>query len=94
MAENKKLLGIKELSQQYGLSVSTIRRLKDAGKIPFFQPAGKCGRLLFPADAIERAAQSLGSQTIATSDADRPTRLSGRAPKWMQSPPPPPPNES
>ena len=93
MAENKKLLGIKELSQRYGLSISTIRRLKDAGKIPFLQPAGKCGRLLFPADAIEQAARASEPPGAPIADAERPTRLSGRQPKWTQSPPKQPSNE-
>lgn len=85
MAENKKLLGIKELSQKIGLSVSTIHRLKNAGKIPFFQPAGKRGRLLFPADAIEQAAASLPPLEEGQAPAaDSSKRLSGRMPNWMQ----------
>lgn len=87
MAEDKKLLGIEELSQRTGLSASTIHRLKNAGRIPFFQPAGKGGRLLFPADAIEQAAQASEPRTAAIAIGDRPTRLSGRPPKWTQSPP-------
>src|SRR5687768_6450886 len=46
---------IHELSRHSRLSVSTLHRLKKAGRLTYFQPAGKGGRLLFPADAIERA---------------------------------------
>jgi excisionase family DNA binding protein len=85
--EQRNYLSAEELSALTGLSLSTIRRLKDAGKIPFFQPAGKCGRLLFPADAMEQAAQAPKPQGAPIADAERPTRLSGRQPKWTQSPP-------
>ena len=62
--ENRCYLSITELSARSGLSVSTLHRLKKAGKIPCLQPAGKGGRLLFPADAIEQS-----SETAATTDA-------------------------
>ena len=50
----KTLCTIFELSQTSGLSTSTIRRLKDDNRIPYHQPSGKGGKLLFPPDAIER----------------------------------------
>lgn len=50
------LLTIEEFIAKSRLSVSTIHRLKRQGKIPYFQPAGKGGKLLFPPDAIECAA--------------------------------------
>ena len=51
--DNAQLVTIEELSEHSRLSIATIHRLKRAGKIPFFQPSGKGGRLLFPANAIE-----------------------------------------
>ena len=86
--QQRNYLSAEGLSAHTGLSLSTIRRLKDAGKIPFFQPAGKCGRLLFPADALEQAAQASEPPAAPIAEAERPTRLSGRQPKWTQSPPP------
>ena len=60
-----------ELSQTSGLS-STIRRLKDDNRIPYHQPSGKGGKLLFPPDAIER--------TSPASDAGGSGRISGKRP--------------
>ena len=69
---------IAELSQTSGLSISTIRRLVRDHRIPFLQPSGKGGKLLFPVDA-------LGETSTVTSL--RPTaarRLAGRQPLWME----------
>jgi hypothetical protein len=77
-----------ELAAQSRVSLSTIHRLKNAGKIPYFQPAGKRGRLLFPADAIEQSARPTSPLDDQTAAADLPKRLSGRLPKWMQPPSP------
>ena len=44
-----------ELASRTGLSPATIQRLKDADRIPYVQPAGKGGKLLFPPDALTRA---------------------------------------
>jgi excisionase family DNA binding protein len=83
-----KYLTVEELSRRSGLSTSTLHRLKKADKIPFFQPAGKGGRLLFPADAIEQAARldQPESEYQRPSAAESPKRLSGQLPKWMQPP--------
>jgi excisionase family DNA binding protein len=54
----------KELAARTGLSKSTIQRLKEAGKIPFFQPHGDGGRVLYPHDAIERACRPHQANTI------------------------------
>ena len=79
-------LTIDELSRRSGLSTSTLHRLKNAGKIPFFQPAGKRGRLLFPADAIEQSARCVSTLDDEADGTDSPKRLSGPQPKWMQPP--------
>lgn len=78
------LLTIQELSARCRLSTSTLHRLKDQGKIPFYQPAGKRGRLLFPLDAIERAAGVGNQPAPASSPADDHPRLSGPPPAWMR----------
>ena len=73
----KSFITIAELSQSSGLSQSTIRRLQRDNRIPYFQPAGKGGKLLFPPDAIER--------TSPVSDAaeTEPRRFRGKRPNWM-----------
>jgi excisionase family DNA binding protein len=73
----KTLVTIADLSATSGLSVSTIRRLAREGRIPFVQPSGKGGKLLFPPDAIERSslAACLNSHSSA--------RLAGPPPSWM-----------
>ncbi len=82
----ERLLTIEELSAKSRLSRSTIHRLKRAGKIPFFQPAGKGGRLLFPADAVEQmAAASGGAPPQSTAKPAKGDRLSGRPPRWTQA---------
>jgi hypothetical protein len=82
-----KPLTLSEFSVHSRLSPATIHRLKDAGKIPFVQPAGKGGKLLFPANALElMAAREPDPQSSAiASDGDR-KRLSGPRPKWTQAP--------
>jgi hypothetical protein len=82
--ENTQLLTIEELSRHSRLSISTIHRLKRAGKIPCYQPSGKGGRLLFPPDAIERAAAAQGNPSSAAAT-DEPARLAGPRPTWLQN---------
>ena len=83
---NMQFLTIKELSRRSRLSESTIHRLKRAGRIPFYQPGGKHGRLLFPSDAIEQTAQN-GSAvpTPASPPRSDSPRLSGCRPAWQQA---------
>jgi len=79
------LLTIEELSRHARLSPSTIHRLKNAGLIPFYQPSGKGGRLLFPADAIERTATAIAEAAgRGSNQTDRHQRLSGPRPAWMR----------
>jgi hypothetical protein len=79
----EQLLTAKELGERSRLSISTIRRLKSARRIPFIQPAGKRGRVFFSPDAIERCA---GTDPVSEPDpADlHPRHLSGPCPGWMQ----------
>ena len=79
------LLTIEELSRRSRLSIATLHRLKKAGRIAFFQPAGKGGRVLFPADAIERTGD-LRSPAAETGHDDNSGDqcLSGPRPAWMR----------
>ena len=74
----RQLLTIQELSAISRLSVTQLRRLARAGRIPFYQPGGTGGRLLFPPDAIERQ-----FSPSSASDGD-PQHLPGRRPQWKQ----------
>ena len=74
-------LTIKELSASSRYSVVHLRRLVKAERIPYFQPTGTRGRLLFPLDAIERITPAAGVDA-GKSDAARP--LSGPRPKWRR----------
>ncbi len=72
----RKYLSIQELSSASGISITQLRRLVHAGRIPVFQPGGKGGKLLFPPDAIEKSAQ-MYPEPQATS-----VPLAGRPPLW------------
>ena len=87
--KKKRYLDVDELANRSGLSPATIWRLKAAGKIPFYQPAGKGGRVTFPLDALERTGQT-ETPTIPRETADRapPEKLPGPRPQWMSSPKP------
>jgi hypothetical protein len=74
---DKTLVTIAELSATSSLSVSTIRRLVFDNRIPFLQPSGKGGKLLFPPDAIESASPA------ARNGSDASAQLAGRRPSWM-----------
>lgn len=77
-------LDIDELIVRAGLSRATIWRLKRAGKIPFFQPGGKGGRVKFPEDAIEPAGRCETPSSVPD-DAESVSseRLPGPRPQWM-----------
>jgi hypothetical protein len=85
----------RELAASTGLSETTLQRYKDGGRIPFFQPAGKGGRLLFPPDAVEAAAARARQEQQATTNeaghTDQPgpnggvpgrRKLPGPQPRW------------
>jgi len=77
----KTLCTIFELSQTSGLSTSTIRRLKDDNRIPYHQPGGKGGKLLFPPDAIERTSPASDAGDTGS------RRIAGKRPDWMNDDP-------
>lgn len=74
--ESQQLISIQELSKRSGVPIVTLRRWARAGSIPFFQPGGKNGRLLFPVDAIEASYSS-------DPTSERTTPRAGRRPTWM-----------
>jgi hypothetical protein len=87
----------KELVIRSGLSASTVQRYKDGGRIPFFQPRGKGGRLLFPPRAVEAvlgqalqdqqpgiaATPSAGPVRAVVPPFTRPKKLPGPRPLWQ-----------
>jgi len=82
--DKRSYLSVDELATCTGLSKATIWRLKRAGKIPFFQPAGKCGRVTFPVDAIECAGHAEPSRPeFDAGEASPIERLPGPQPGWM-----------
>jgi excisionase family DNA binding protein len=66
---------------RFGLSLSTIYAWKREGRISFSQPGGPCGKILIPVDAIQRLLRVPSDDPRFGSG----VRLSGPAPKWMQS---------
>ena len=80
---NRQYLNINQLSEISGFSVTQIRRLVDAQKIPYFQPGGKGGKLLFPPNALER--NGSGEEKNPANESNKP--LSGRRPKWTEKKP-------
>lgn len=70
--------------QLAGISRSTLGRWKQLGLIPYVQPAGKRGRLLFPANALEacQKLQSIPATRPLESAGSQPSKLRGRRPKW------------
>lgn len=80
-----KFLTLQELAQASRLSIATLHRLKQRGVLPYFQPSGKGGRLLFPRDAIERAAAAVDGDAASTPRLDSDRRgPAGPKPKWMK----------
>jgi hypothetical protein len=86
-ADNPQLLTLKEFSDFSKLSPATIHRLKRQGKIPFFQPSGPRGKLLFPANAVEQVANAASNDSFPASPDTAKTKahLSGPCPVWMKS---------
>jgi len=88
-----------ELVARSGLSAATVQRYKDSGRIPFYQPGGKGGRILFPLDAIETAQRDrasnppcspASSEPVGTPNAVgiNPPKLPGPRPRWQTNPQP------
>ena len=78
------LLTLREFCGVTRLSPATVHRLIKAGKLLCFQPSGKGGKLLFPANAIDLAASPASAPSALSEDRDAGSqRLSGPTPKWL-----------
>jgi excisionase family DNA binding protein len=77
---DRQLLTITELSERSRLSVTQLRRLVKAGRIPFLQPGGRGGKLLFRLDTLLAANEPPKSPH---SEPKVPPHC-GRKPDWMQ----------
>ena len=78
----------RQLAQRTGLSESTIQRLKDDHKLPFFQPGGKGARVVYPPNAVEAVAGHLSAvsspnASIDKSDHGSTTPIPGPKPRWQ-----------
>jgi len=76
-----------ELCALTGLSPATIERYKSKGRIPYVQPWGEHGRVLYPADALaalrhEPARHIRPSETINPLGGPKRGRP-GPAPRWL-----------
>jgi hypothetical protein len=94
---NRDCLSPKEFARRNGISVSTVRRYKDAGRIAFDQPGGYRCRVLIPINALPHHGheaeladgESLGAKKrpvekqVADPDASK-TKLSGPSPRWQK----------
>jgi hypothetical protein len=104
-AQSKRYLSPLEFSGLSGLSPVTVRRYLRNGKLPYRQPAGRRGRILIPADALEFLDADTLSQRLPQAPvpphnlvnnsppaiADRPP---GPRPKWTRLAGPYPDKES
>jgi hypothetical protein len=87
-----KYLSPLEFSELSGLSIATVRRYVDSGKLPSWQPAGFRGRVLIPSDALAPSAasselESLPDPPSATRvgrPSDVPSRTSGPVAAWRR----------
>lgn len=79
-SRSEQLLTIKEFGQQSRLSVTQIRRLANAGRIPFLHPGGPGGKLLFQLGTLLSAQEP--HEPLCSEPKVRP--MSGRKPGWMQ----------
>lgn len=81
MDGEKELMDIKELADRTGLSVSTLRRFVRQRQIPFLQPAGKGGKILFPFDVVSSLQTNVPAQQSAPTQR---SPLAGRRPNWTK----------
>ena len=72
-----KYISLQELVASCPFSESQIRRFVKDEKIPFQQPGGENGKLIFPEDALEQLVHS-------TSHNENIDSLSGPEPKWKR----------
>ncbi|MCA8999614.1 MAG: hypothetical protein KDA80_21645 [Planctomycetaceae bacterium] len=81
LSDAHELLTIQECSEYSWLSVPQLRRLVKERRIPYLQPGGPGGKLLFRRDALFEANQAV--RTPQSTSPELPT--SGRKPKWTKN---------
>jgi hypothetical protein len=77
----------KQLSEQSGLSTSTLHRYKRDEKIPFFQPGGRGTKVLYPLRAIESALSESHQESLVLHERSN-TAGNGAASKQLPGPRP------
>src|ERR1700685_1039156 len=92
----KLFFDVQEFSDVTGLSVATVRRYVQRGRLPSAQPGGRRGRILIPISAVallERNAEPTAAATRLDAAADgepsnaddpSPERLPGPEPRWAR----------
>jgi excisionase family DNA binding protein len=86
-AGDRRFLSPGEFSALSGLSLATVHRYLKSGRLPYWQPRGRRGRILIPADALQTLAKdSLQPDPDPTMPAPcmDTNRLSGPRPRWTQ----------
>ena len=91
----RRYLSPQEFSELSGLSLSTVRRYLRNGRLPYRQPAGRRGRILIPAAALELSsaatppgetsqARAAPSTPATTLPPVTPARPPGPRPRWTR----------
>lgn len=84
----KDYLTLAELCALTGFAPATVHRWKDSGRIPYFQPGGKGGRIKFPPNAIEVCRpHAVSPPPEPPPPESRSEHRHGPTPKWMKSGP-------
>ncbi len=82
-----------EFAAQTGLSIATVRRYIDKGKLPSVQPGGPRSRILIPADALDQLARRAVVESSPAAALEpvpdpgsrsTPTRRPGPTPRWRR----------
>lgn len=79
-ATEKKLTAT-ELAEALGVSPSTVYRLKQAGRLPCFQPGGKHHFIRFPESLLQTVTEATPDSTTGKSMTHK--AISGPTPKWL-----------
>jgi hypothetical protein len=85
----RRFLAPLEFARLSGLSLATVHRYLRSGKLPFFQPNGRRGRILIPIDALkscnanEKGDHRANEAATEVPDLDA-QKLSGPRPKWAR----------
>lgn len=83
MKSNRDFLNVEELVDKTGFPASTIWTLKRQGRIPYIQPTGPRGKVLFPPDALDSLVFRPDPTAVAKPPSE-PKTLSGKEPQWKR----------